>query len=369
MGVASIAPALPKMARALEVSNEQIGLLITVFTLPGIFLTPFFGVLADRIGRKPILVPSLLLFGIAGAACAFAADFTLLLLLRFAQGVGGATLGALNVTLIGDLYDGNRRATAMGYNGSVLSLGTASYPAIGGGLALLGWFYPFFLSLLAIPVGLLVMRYLDNPEPENGERVSVYLAEVWRSLRSLEVLGLFTANFLTFIMLYGGYLTFLPILADQRFELSSLAIGMLLSGSSLITAVTSAQLGRLTRRYSEQGLILAAAVLYLAVFLSIPFIGGVGLLILPVLVFGLAQGINIPSILNLLTHRAPARYRAAFLSVNWMVLRSGQALGPFLLGIVYGFSGLEGTFLAAAAAALVFTGVASFLLYGDLASG
>lgn len=368
MGVASIAPALPKMARALEVSNEQIGLLITVFTLPGIFLTPFLGVMADRIGRKPILVPSLLLFGLAGAACAFADDFTVLLLLRFAQGVGGATLGALNVTLIGDLYEGNRRATAMGYNGSVLSLGTASYPAIGGGLALLGWFYPFFLSLLAIPVGLLVMRYLENPEPENGQRVSKYLTEVWSTLRSLEVLGLFAANFLTFIMLYGGYLTFLPILADQRFELSSLAIGILLSGSSLITAVTSSQLGRLTRRYSEQGLILVAAVIYLAVFLSIPYIGGVELLILPVLVFGLAQGINIPSILNLLTHRAPARYRAAFLSVNWMVLRSGQALGPFLLGIVYGFSGLEGTFLATAAAALVFTGVASFLLYGGGAS-
>ena len=65
MGVASIAPALPKMARVLDVSNEQIGLLITAFTLPGIFLTPVLGVFADRIGRKTILVPSLFIFGIA----------------------------------------------------------------------------------------------------------------------------------------------------------------------------------------------------------------------------------------------------------------------------------------------------------------
>lgn len=362
MGVASIAPALPKMARVLEVSNEQIGLLITAFTLPGIVLTPVLGVLADRWGRKPILVPSLLLFGMAGTACAFAADFTTLLALRFLQGVGGATLGALNVTLIGDLYEGNRRATAMGYNGSVLSLGTASYPAIGGGLALLGWYFPFFLPLLAIPVGLVVLRYLDNPEPSNGERMGDYLSEVWRSLQSTKVLGLFSANFLTFIMLYGGYLTFLPILLDERFGLSSLAIGLFLSGSSVVTAVTSSQLGRLTRRFAEDRLILAAAVIYLGVFLSIPFMEEAWMLTLPIMFFGLAQGINIPSILNLLTHQAPTRYRAAFLSVNWMVLRGGQALGPFLLGLIYGLFSLEGTFYASAGAALLFVFVAMLLI-------
>lgn len=47
MGVASIAPALPKMARVLDVSNEQIGLLITAFTLPGIFLTHVLGVMDE----------------------------------------------------------------------------------------------------------------------------------------------------------------------------------------------------------------------------------------------------------------------------------------------------------------------------------
>ena len=236
MGVASIAPALPKMANVLDVSNERIGLLITAFTVPGMFLTPFLGVIADRIGRKAILVPSLFIFGIAGTACAFAADFTWLLILRFIQGIGGASLGALNVTLIGDLYEANRRATAMGYNGSVLSVGTASYPAIGGGLALLGWFYPFFLSLLAIPVGIFVIISLDNPEPDNHKNLKSYFGDVVNSLKSKKVLGLFAANFLTFIMLYGGYLTFFPILLDEQFGKSSFIIGIMLSGSSLIRA-------------------------------------------------------------------------------------------------------------------------------------
>lgn len=362
MGVASIAPALPKMARVLEVSNERIGLLITAFTVPGMFLTPFLGVFADRIGRKIILVPSLLIFGIAGIACAFATDFTWLLILRFIQGIGGASLGALNVTLIGDLYEGNRRATAMGYNGSVLSVGTGSYPAIGGGLALLGWFYPFFLPLLAIPVGIFVITSLENPEPDNHKELKSYVGDVLSALKSKKVIGLFAANFLTFIMLYGGYLTFLPILLDEQFGKSSFVIGIILSGSSLVTAITSSQLGNLTERFRESSLILTAAVLYLGVFFSFPFVKNIWLFSLPIIVFGFAQGINIPSILNLLTHQAPTDYRAAFLSVNWMVLRSGQALGPFLLGLVYGFAGLSGTFWASGVAALCFIVVATMMI-------
>jgi len=351
MGVASIAPALPKMANVLEVSNERIGLLITAFTVPGMFLTPFLGVFADRIGRKAILVPSLFIFGIAGTACAFATDFTWLLILRFLQGIGGASLGALNVTLIGDLYEGNRRATAMGYNGSVLSIGTASYPAIGGALAMLGWFYPFYLPLIAIPMGLFVIFNLDNPEPDNHKNLSEYMDDVLQSLKSKQVIGLFAANFLTFIMLYGGYLTFFPILLDEQFGQSSFIIGIMLSGSSLITAFASSQLGNLTKRFPESSLITTAGILYLGVFLSIPFIENIWLFSLPIIVFGFAQGINIPSILNLLTYQAPKEYRAAFLSVNWTIIRSGQAVGPFLLGLVYAAIGLNGTFWISALAA------------------
>lgn len=143
MGVASLTPAFPKIIKELNISPRDIGLLITVFTVPGVFLTPILGVLADRFGRKRVLAPSLFLFALAGGACALTKDFPLLLLLRFLQGIGAAALPAINVALIGDLYTGRERDAAMGYNTSVLSLGVASYPALGGLLAAAGWQYPF----------------------------------------------------------------------------------------------------------------------------------------------------------------------------------------------------------------------------------
>jgi MFS family permease len=71
MGVASLTPAFPKIAQELQLNKTQVGLLISVFTLPGIFLTPIAGILADRIGRKKVLIPSLLIFAFIGIAYTF----------------------------------------------------------------------------------------------------------------------------------------------------------------------------------------------------------------------------------------------------------------------------------------------------------
>lgn len=354
MGVSSIAPALPSISRSLSVSTDQIGLLITFFTLPGIIFTPILGIIADRYGRKRVLIPSLFLFGIAGTACAFATSFEQLLLFRVFQGIGSASLGALNLTLIGDLYSGNTRATAMGYNGSVLSVGTALYPAVGGALAVLGWHFPFFLTLIAIPVGIFALISLQPAALQSGGSLNLYFNEIGSALKSRLVIGLFAGIFLTFIMLYGGYITFFTILLDEKFEKSAFMIGVILSSSSLITAITSSQLGKLTLRFSEKTLILIASVLYTLIFLAIPFIDNIWWFVLPIGMFGVAQGINIPSILNLLTGYAKKEYRAAFLSINWMVMRFGQALGPYLLGIVYLYYQIEGTFLFAAGAGVLF---------------
>ncbi len=138
LGVSSVTPVFPTMQKALGITPQATGLLVTVFTLPGVVAAPLLGILSDRVGRKRILVPSLLLFAAAGAAIPLAPSFTGMLALRFVQGLGAAALGSLNVTIIGDLYSGQRTTAAMGYNAGVLSLGTALYPSLGGGLAALG---------------------------------------------------------------------------------------------------------------------------------------------------------------------------------------------------------------------------------------
>ena len=353
LGVSSIAPVLPAIGRALEISPRRIGLLITAFTVPGVVLTPLLGVLADRYGRKRILVPSLLLFGLAGAACALAPSFELLLGLRFLQGMGAAALGSLNVTLIGDLYRGPDRAAAMGFNSGVLSIGTAIYPLLGGGLALLGWRYPFLLALLSLPVGLLVLCKLQNPEPRLRQTLREYLGDVWHNVIQWRVVCLFTICMLTFVLLFGSFLTFFPLLLDERFGAGPAMIGAILTCSSITSGFTSALLGRLTRRHGAANLIRFSFVCYAVSLASIPLLPGPIMLILPSLLFGVAMGLNLPSLLTLLTGLAPTERRAAFMSLNGMVLRLGQTVGPLLMGVAYELGGMQAPFIGGAGLALL----------------
>jgi ACDE family multidrug resistance protein len=352
MGVSSITPAFPKIVQGLNISPKEIGLLITVFTLPGVFLTLVLGVLADRIGRKKILVPSLLLFGTAGGACTFARDFNLLLLLRFFQGIGAASLGSLNITIIGDLYSGKQRTTAMGYNASVLSIGTASYPVVGGALATLGWFYPFLLPLIAIPVGLLVLFSLKNPEPKTDQNLLSYLMDAFQSVKNQQVIALFIASIVMFIILYGSFLTYYPFLIGKSFGAQPFVIGIIISSMSITTAITSSQLGKLAKRYQEKTLLKIAYFLYALALVMVPFVPNLWILFIPTLIFGIGHGILVPMIQTLLAGFAPIDQRAAIMSLNGMVLRIGQTLGPLIIGVAYSLWGIGGTFLLGASLAI-----------------
>ena len=258
LGVASITPVFPKIVKELNIPPRSIGMLITAFTIPGVFLTPVLGVLADRFGRKKILAPSLVLFALAGGACALTKDFHVLVCLRFFQGIGAAALPSINATLIGDLYSGRERDAAMGWNASVLSLGTASYPALGGALAAASWHYPFLLPLAALPVGYLVLFALNSPEPKNSQHFRGYLGGIVKVLKDRKVAGLFIATLVTFILLYGAYLTYFPFLLNHRFQASSVMIGLIMSIMSGTMAITSSQISRLTKRYSKKTLVKAA---------------------------------------------------------------------------------------------------------------
>lgn len=351
LGVASVTPAFPAVSRALGISPQSVGLLVSAFTVPGVVLTPVIGALADRYGRKTFLVPSLLLFATAGTACGFARDFELLVTLRLLQGAGAAALGALNLTIMTDMYGGLRRATALGYNASVLSVGTAAYPVIGGALAIVAWYAPFFLPALGLPVALLVLRVLESPEPSTQSGWGSYLRNALKAMSRREVLVMFGASIVTFILIYGTFLTYLPFLLERRFSASPLWIGLAMAFTSLTTGVASWRLGRLTARFGERKLVRTGFVCYVVAVATIPLAGSPASLIGPLLLFGVANGINIPSIINIISQAASRQNRAALLSVHAMLLRLGQTLGPLLVGLAFAHIGLAKSFHVSAALA------------------
>ena len=334
MEVSILTPVLPKISEALSITADKANLLIVVFTMPGIILSPLLGIAADRFGRKKVLVPTLLLFGVCGTAAGLTKDFSLILILRFFQGAGAACFGALNQTIIGDIFPGRERVDAMGYNASVLSVGTMIYPSIGGAVALLGWYYPFFLAALAFPVALLVIFGLKYDEPVKSENLGAYIRESFKLMMNKEILSLYIVTLAAFILLYGILLSCFPFFIKEKFTANTMFIGLVMSIASIGAIIGSFNLGRLSSIFSPKKLLLSAFLIYPIAISIAYFMPLIFLFLIPIFMYGFANGITMPNIQTQISILSPAKYRGALMSLNSSVLRIGQTIGPLISGIV-----------------------------------
>lgn len=360
--VSSVSPAFPPMMAALGLDEAEVGWVVTAYSLPGVVSAPLGGLLADRLGRRRVLATLLTVFSLAGTACALAPSFGALLALRTVQGTCAAPLVALSITLIGDRYDGPARATAIGYNATALSVGTAAYPVVGGALAGIAWQWPFALPVLALPVGLAVATVLDAPPAREAQTLRQYLRAAWRGVADPRVAGLLATNTGVFVLLFGALLTYVPILAETRFAAAPVVAGGILAAASVSGGVMGTQVGRLTRRFSVRALLVASFALYAAAFAGMALAPSVAALVAATLLFGAAQGVNQPAIQTKLLALAPAASRGVTLSLNGTALRLGQSIGPPVMAAALVVGGVGAVFWLAAALALVLLGaVLAFL--------
>lgn len=328
MGVSLLSPILPSLRGVFGISDAEAGLLITAYTLPGIFLTPFIGLGADRLGRRMVIVPLLIVFGTAGAAIAIVDEYALVLALRFVQGIGGSALVTLAITLIGDFYEAEQRDAVMGVNGSTVGIGAASYPLIGGALGAIRWEAPFLFFGSSIVVGLVALVVLREPEASDPTAIQEYLARMGAVIVLPRALAIFAALFLAFFVFYGAVLTALPLLLSDAFGLESTEIGPVISMTAVAMAITSSQYGKVARWRSAPQLVALGFVLFGASLLGLwlapsPVFMGAALLI-----FGVGFGIVMPSIDTSMVTLVSGDLRAGMMGMRTSMLRLGQTLGP-----------------------------------------
>ena len=364
MGGLTIAPIQPTLAEVFNVSNRDVGLVMTVFMIPVGIATPILGILADRIGIKKVLVPSLILFAVAGGFASFAPNFSTLLWWRFLQGFGAAPLDSLALTMIGNVYAGRIIATVMAINASVIGISSAIYPLIGGALGELNWRYPFLLAVFAFPLVMLVLMVLKLPKPSLDipkQNFRSYLKTTWTSIKNRSVVGLLFAIGSTFMIQFGAIITFIPIFAGTSFGSSEFANGIILCTSSFVLALTASQLGRLSQKVSEINLIKTSFLISAVALFITPLIPNLWLLLIPNALFGVSLAFALPSSLSLLTGLSRQDSRGGFMAVNASVQSMGQALGPALAGLILSVWGIRAVFFSASAFAVI-----SFLVFSVL---
>ncbi len=328
MGVSLISPVLPGLRPVFGVSDAQIGLVITAYTLPGIFLTPAIGLVADRIGRKLVLVPLLILFGVAGAAIAFTTNFSHVLALRFLQGIGASALVTLAITLLGDLYAGRQLDALIGINGSTVGVGAAFYPLLGGGLSTIRWNVPFLFFGVGAIVGLVALLVLDEPTTEKAMGAREYLARTAAVVQLPGPLALFVALFAAMFFFYGSVITALPLLLSDEFGLSTGEIGVIIGVAALTMSVVTSMYSRISTLRTGPELIALGFVAFGTSLLTIRFAPSVYVIGFALLIYGVGFGIIMPSIDTTMVNLVTEDLRAGMMGIRTSLLRLGQTLGP-----------------------------------------
>lgn len=351
-----VGPALPTIAEAFGLSDARTGLVITTFALPGIVTAPFIGMLADRFGRRAVVVPCLFVYGVAGVAVLAVDRFVLVLALRFLQGtVGGSILASLALTVVGDVYQGPTQNTVMGMTSAAITVTASLAPAIGGALAAVAWDAPFATYGLSVLVAGAVYLWLDEPVQGSGDTAMdlAYLREAVEAVPAGPALGLYGANFASFTLFFGGVLTAVSFLLNDAYGLGAGRIGSLITGAMLVSAVVAILNGRFVRVATEQQLIAIGFVAY-GVALVGTWAAGSATGVLGALVFfGVGHGLVLPSVASALAGLAPIRYRGGVMSIRTSLVLASQAVGPPLFTIPAAVVGYQSVLLVAGGLAAV----------------
>ncbi|RBI64694.1 MFS transporter [halophilic archaeon] len=358
LGVPFISPALPVFRNVFGITDAQASLLVSTYFLVGIVLSPFIGILADRIGRKRVLVTGLLAFGVLGGAMVIAPTFEVLLALRIVQGTAAAAIFITTVTIVSDAFEGVQRNAVLGANVAVLSATAALFPVLGGILAGIAWNAPFLAYLVAIPIAVFAQVALDEPHHVADGHGITYLVDAARSIVTPPLLALFGVAFVTEFLLFGVIFTAMPFILATAF--SPLLIGVVILVSETASMVVAASSGRLARYLSNEWQIAVGFACYAVGFAVAWAASGLITTMGAVVVIGIGVGILMPVVDAAVSDRVTSEYMAGTMSLRNSTTFLGRTTGPIVfagLAISVGF-GYESLLLAASIVAILATGVA-----------
>jgi predicted MFS family arabinose efflux permease len=333
MGVNFIQPALPAMTEPFGIPDAALGLVMTMLTAPAIFLAPLFGVVADLFGRRLLLTWGLILYGIFGAAMAFAPTFTWLLFFRAIQGVAYSAVIPLTIVLIGDLLEGDQEIGGQGLKVFLDRVGYLVLPPIGGLLATIAWYWPFTIYILTVPLGMTAFFWMPETKGKRRRGTKAYLGDMLRLTRHPKLLVAFCAGFLRFFLDYG-FLTYFPLFLVRTHGISTATAGLLYTFFSLGAMITSSQAGRLAAGRDKAHLLFAAFLISGLAVIAVPLLPGVWLVGSALFFYGLANGVISPMQKSLLTQNAPAELRGGIVSFDRLIQQVSKTTSTSIVGIL-----------------------------------
>ncbi len=210
--------ALPSIQHQLHMSPGLLEWVISAYALSLATFIPLGGTLGDRYGRRHLFLIGLVVFTLASAACALSTAAIVLIAFRIVQGMGGAVMSALTLSILSETYPPETRAGAIGIWSAIAGLGFGLGPVIGGLLlSVFSWSSIFWVN---VPIGIVAFVVTVVGVAESRDPVQRRLDVVGVVLSALGLLGV----------------TFGFVEAASRPFTSAIVVGPVLAGFALLSA-------------------------------------------------------------------------------------------------------------------------------------
>ncbi len=379
LGFGVLIPQLGVYAVEFKANAFEVGLIASVFSLMQLLCAPLWGRLSDRVGRRPVLLTTLLGGFAAYLLFAFTHQLWMLALSRVVAGIAGANISTAQA-YVANVTSPENRAKAMGMIGAAFGIGFVLGPAVGGflgsaggnlyiglfcaGLTLLN----FLLALVRLP------ESLDREHPSHRERQGALSLPARFKLPGIGILLVLvlivTTAFAQVEGTFSMYLLVRYLSPDAHVELSlfdlqahvpkevlnsaSLKVGWLFTEIGVVGSIIQGGLiGRLKNAFGEANLIRSGLVLWGLGVATLPLMPTYGWTFAPTAVMAMGSALVNPSMTALVSLRAPPGRSGEILGTYQSFSAMGRILGPSLGGLWFATLGSHTPFFIGGAMLLV----------------
>lgn len=324
-------PVIPLIQQQFNTTLPLVNLTVSAFTFAMAVMQLGYGSLIDKWGRKPILLCGLTISIIGALGCMGSELISVLIFWRVIQAIGIAAIPVVAATILGDLYQGNERAKAMGAYQMLLALAPACGPLLGGYLAQHYHYQGIFVFLAIVGLILLIAHlvYLPETRPETNTTFKS-LSAIRQVLSAPAGKSIFVMSFMVFYN-YFCLLVFLPLIAFHLYQLNSTEIGGLYVPMSLALIAGSYLYRKICHLFNaEYGVIITSCINFaMLVLFALFWQISLPVMLLFTVLYGFSLGLTMPTHTTLLASQFSSS-RATAMGLYNFIRYCGMATGPMV---------------------------------------
>lgn len=359
LGFGILIPLLPYVPEKYGASEIQTGLLMASYSIAQFVFAPLWGRLSDKIGRRPIMIVSLLGSVIGYVIFAFATSLTTLFLSRILAGCCAANISTAHA-IVADILPKDQRTKGMGMVGAAIGLGFVIGPALAG--MLVGenhnYTFTFLVAALLSAIDLLLVIFL-LPET-NTIQDSSHFEERRFSIKKLEtalqvpfIPSLLSVSLLYFIAFAAMESTF-AFFGMALFDLNERQNSYILFGVGMVLVIVQGGIVRIvSKKFGDHNVIFFGIAGVLVGLILMSTAQSLWLWIVYTMILAAASGFVIPSLTSLISQLSSQDVQGGILGLNQSMASLGRIMGPIIGPTIFQLVGPRSPFLASAGLVLL----------------